>query len=88
MAGGDMAVDGVVTEVENAILIPFDAHRVIGPVADLRRRLDPVDPRRLFGPEAVGVVDALPIEPVVIGGGAMRVRRSVGGDGNQRFGGG
>ncbi len=83
-----MAVDGIVAEVEDAILIPFDADGVVGPVGDLGGRLDPVEALRLFGPESVGVLYALPIETVIIGGGAMGVRGGVGGDRNQRFGGG
>src|SRR3546814_15339912 len=58
------------------------------PVGDGRRRRHPVEPLRLFGPEGVGIGDALRIEPVVIGRAAMRVRRRFGGDRDQGFGGG
>src|SRR3546814_12869587 len=78
MPRGDMAVGRVVAEVEAAVLIPFDAHRIERPVGDGRRRRHPVDPLRLFGPEGVGIGDALRIEPVVTGRAAMRVRRPFG----------
>src|SRR3546814_4568557 len=54
MPRGDMAVERVVAEVEDAVLIPFDAHRIERPVGDGRRRRHPVEPLRLFGPEGVG----------------------------------
>src|SRR3546814_8851704 len=66
MPRGDMAVERVVAEVEDAVLIPFDAHRIERPVGDGRRRRHPVEPLRLFGPEGVGIGAALRIEPVVI----------------------
>ena len=88
VARGDMAVDGVVTEVEDAVLIPSDFDGVVGPVADFRRRCDPVETPGLLGPEGVGIAHALRIEAVVVFCGAMRVRSGVGGDGDQRFGGG
>src|SRR3546814_18365478 len=63
----DMAVERVMAKVEDAILIPFDFHRIEGPARDLRRRGHPVDALSLFCPECVGIVDALRLEAVVIG---------------------
>src|SRR3546814_14203689 len=62
MPRGDMAVERIVTEVEDAVLIPFDADRVEGPVRNLRRRAHPVEPLRLPGPDSVGIGDATGIE--------------------------
>ena len=38
-----MAVDRVVAQVEDAIFIPFDRYRIIGPIAYARGRGRPVD---------------------------------------------
>ena len=86
MAGRDMAVDGVVAEVEDAVFEPIGLDRIVGPARDLCWRRDPVETPCLLVPEGVGVVDALGIKAILIGGGAMCVCRGVGRDGNQRFG--
>jgi hypothetical protein len=57
-AGGEVAVEAVGREVERAVLEPADAEvgLVEAGVLDLAERLDPVDPLRLFAPEALRVL--------------------------------
>ena len=68
---GEMPVDAIVTEVENAVLEPFDIDRIVGPVGDPRRRRHPVDPPRLLGPEAVRIVERARVERFILLGGAV-----------------
>src|SRR6185295_11219988 len=63
--------DGIVAEVEDAVLIPFDRDRVVGPVADLGRRRHPVQPSGLLAPEAVRIGERTPVERLILLGGAM-----------------
>jgi len=74
-----VAVDAIVAEVEDAVLIPFDVDRIVGPVGDDGRRADPVDPRRLLGPEGVRIIERAPVERLILFGGAVGSAERVGG---------
>jgi hypothetical protein len=70
----EMAVDAIVTEVQNAVLEPFDIDRIVAPVGDPAGRRHPVDPLRLLGPEAVRIIERAGIERAILLGRAMRAR--------------
>ena len=63
-----MPVDAIGRDVEGAVLEPFDRHVGIGErgVLDARIGLDPVEPLALLAPELIGVVDAFPVELLVL----------------------
>ena len=69
--GGEMPVDGIVAEVEDAILIPFDIDRIVGPVADRGRRRHPIEPLRLLTPEAVRILQRSPVQRIILCSGAV-----------------
>jgi len=60
-----MAIDGVVAEVGEPALEPFDERR-IAVVADELGRFLPVDELRLFGPEGVAILDRATVEILVL----------------------
>ena len=67
-AAGEVPVHAIVAEVEHPVLEPFDVDGVERPVGDARGELVPIDPPRLAGPETVGIVARLAVQPVVIRG--------------------
>ena len=66
VARRDMAVDRIVADVEHAVLEPLDRYRIVGPVGDHGRVLDPVEPIGLASPERIAVLDAARVERLVI----------------------
>jgi hypothetical protein len=66
LAGGDVAIDAVVTNVELAALEPLDERHAEVPFEDLVPLLVPVEGRLgALGPEAFGVVDRALVELLV-----------------------
>ncbi len=66
---GQVPIQAVGRDVERAIGEPFDVHMVIveGGALDLCERPDPVQPRRLFTPEALGIDHRLLVHGLVAG---------------------
>ena len=75
-ARGEMPIDAVGGDVQNPVLVPFDRDVGVGKagVLDLGRRLDPVEPLGLFGPEPVRIADRARVHLVVLRLGGQRAR--------------
>ena len=65
---GEMAVDAIVGDVENAVSEPFDRQFVGIPVdvRNLRRGLDPVEAAQFLGPEGFGFLNGTTITLLVL----------------------
>ena len=61
-----MPIDCIVTNVEYAVLEPFDLHRIKTPSGDFGRRCYPVNPFGLVCPKTIGVRQALCIHRVIL----------------------
>ena len=66
-----MPVHCVMADVQFAILEPSNVDRVEGPVCNLGRFLEPIEPRSLIGPKAIGVAQAATIAVLILVGRAV-----------------
>src|SRR3546814_6590001 len=79
---GQMSVDAIVAEVEDAVLVPAYVDRIERPFAGLGRRYEPIEPLRSPHPEPVRFLNRLAIERLILLRAAMAPPYSLGRRGN------